>query len=101
DRLVERRLVLRIALLRVDPQQELRGLRRPGIVERGVSPVVLELLHPPGVLANGVVPLAQRAVAAEVDHVVPSARWMLSPDQRAGDLLRRLVVVVVASGVIC
>ena len=46
------------------------------------------------------VPLAQRAIAGEVGEVVPPARRMLRPDQCAGDLLRGLVVVLVAGRVI-
>ena len=100
DGAVERGLELWVALLHVHAEQELRGLGRAAIVEGGIAPVVLELLHAPGVLADGVVPIDERAIAAEVHHVVPATGRVLAPDERARHLLGGLIVVVVAGGVI-
>ncbi len=100
DRLVERRLPLRIALLDIEPQQELHGLRGPRVVEGGVAPKVLEFLHPPSVGAVGGVPVLQRPLPAEVDQVVPAARGVLAPDQRLGGPLGGAVVIFIAGGVI-
>ena len=100
QRLVQRGLVSRVALLDVEPQQELGRHRRGGVVEGRVAPIVLELLHPPGVPADGVVPLAQRSLAGEVGEVVPSTRWMLGPDERSGHRFGGAVVVLVLRRVI-
>jgi hypothetical protein len=64
----------------------LRALGRAGVVEGGVAVVVLEFLEPPSVLADGVVPLADRGLAGQVAQVVPAAGRVLDGDQGLGGL---------------
>ncbi len=85
-----------VALLQIQTEQQLRGLGRARIVEGGVAVVALEFLHPPRVLAIGVVPAAKAVLARRVDNVVPAPGRMLAPHQRVGGGLAGLVKLLVA-----
>src|SRR5262245_38523406 len=100
NRFIQSRPVLWIALFDVQAKQEFSRLRGSRIVERRIAPVVLELFQTPAVLADGVVPFLQGTVSREIDDVVPSSGWVLSPNQRTRDFLRSLVVVLVAGRVV-
>src|SRR5690606_7931567 len=76
NRLVERRLVLRIELLDVQPEQERRRIGRDLIVERRVAVVVLEFFEAPRISPDGRIPILERSVAREIDDIVPTAARM-------------------------
>ena len=97
---VEGRLVFRIALFKIDTQQQPGRVHRHDVVERGVVPVVLKLLEAPRVFSDARVPVAERPIPREVRHVVPATGRMLTPDQDAGRLLGGEVVVLVACRVV-
>src|SRR5690606_25770287 len=95
DGLVQCRFNFWIPFDQIRAQQKLRSTGGVLPIKSCIAIIMVVLLKPPGITANGTVPLPHRPIAGEVDKIMPSARLMLSPNKRVYRLFRSFVIIFI------